>query len=104
MRKIILSLFFILAISLPTYSAGADYPLPKDAEQIMSKDTNYGPMKMHLEGYKTSISRERLMAFYRQLLAKDGWNETREMFFKKGNQALIITVAPGTPKFKDGMI
>ena len=32
-RKIILSLFLIFIMSLPGYSAGTDYPLPKDVNK-----------------------------------------------------------------------
>lgn len=102
MRRIILSCFCVLFLASMAYAADINYPLPKDAQPTMNRDSSYGPVNMHLQVYTTSVSKEKLMAFYRQALNKDGWQESSEMFFKKGNQALVIAISPASAKFKDG--
>jgi hypothetical protein len=82
------------------YSANIDYPLPADAQLVVSKDAAYGPMNMHLQVFTTSISKDRLTALYRQTLSKEGWKEDKKMFFKKSNQALIISIVPDSAKLK----
>ena len=101
MRRTML-VFFILLFTSVAYTANIDYPLPKDAESVVSKDSTSGPMNMHLNIYKTAMSKDRLLVFFRQLLTKDGWQESKEMFFKKGDRILIIAVSPATAKSKEG--
>ena len=102
MRRIILTFSCLLFFTSIAYSANPDYPLPEDAQQVMSKDSTYGPMNMHLQIYATAMPKDKLMGLYRKFLKKEGWQEDREMFFKKNNRALIIAISPQSAKFKDG--
>ena len=99
MRIIICAILFLIFGSFNfAYSSQIDVPVPNDAVKIMDKEVNIGPSKSTVESYETSLSRERVSAFYKKEMARAGWREMKKGIFSKENYMVVIAALPKKTK------
>jgi len=96
MRKIICAILFFVLLSFNSFiwAAETDIPLPADAVKTMDKSANIGPTISTLQAYETTLSSDRIYAFYKKEMAKAGWGEMQKGLFSKGDYLAILAVSP----------
>ncbi len=94
-RIICVTLFSIfVAFNSLIWAAESDLPFPGDAVKTMEKSANIGPSISTMEAYETSLSQDRIYAFYKKEMARAGWSEMRKGLFSKGNYMALVAVSP----------
>lgn len=72
--------------------------LPADAVKINEKNTDIGPVRSVTQTYTTSLSQDRINAFYKKEMSKAGWTQKKNNFFVKDNDIVILLTTPNPSK------
>jgi len=101
MKTIICAVLFIIGISFnPLQAAEVSLPLPSDAVKTSEKNVDSGISQSNIQIYKTSLSKERILALYKKELTREGWSEQKTGLYSKDGYMAIIVVAPRVGKDK----
>ena len=83
-----------LFLNSSVWSAEVNLPLPADAIKIREKSFNIGPSRSLVQFYETSFSGDKLNAFYKREMQRDGWQQGKANFFKKDQYFVVLAIIP----------
>lgn len=88
-----LCLIFVIFFTPALLADEIRVPLPEDARLVSEKEPFLGSFKTASKTYKTLLKKDKIEAFYRQELKREGWNQDEEGAFIKGDNILRLAVS-----------
>ena len=80
--------FFPLISILWAYELGV--PLPQGSVKILERSSNFGPIKSFTEAYKISLTKARVLSFYKKAMAEAGWKQKQDGVFIKDKYIAVV--------------
>lgn len=102
LRTIFLGLFLAVFsfISL-LWASELGLPLPAGAIKVLEKSANFGPIKSSTEIYKSSLTRDRVLSFYKKEMVSAGWRQKQEGVYIKDKYLVMVVSSPANNKTKE---
>lgn len=92
LRLVIPGLFLIFGLCIsPLLAAEISIPLPKDAVKVSDKVIDIGPIKSNVRIYQSYLAENKIKAFCKKEMLRNGWTQNKSGIFMKDNYTVAIT-------------